>query len=1140
MKKQKLKDAYPAVFIRVLGFWMLFTLFFTQHTNASASPLSYAQGTKLSLKIMDKPLEDVLEAVKAQSEFSFVVNRSEVDLGQIVSIDVRKKTIMEILNMVLEGKDLSYEVNGKHIFIYKTDKLKEVVKPAQPAQRHIIGIVADAAGEPVIGATVLLSGTTKGTATDVDGKFELDVPDTDVALIISSIGYVKRTVEVARHAKQVDVVLEEDTKQIEEVVVVGFGVQKKETVTGAISMLQTRDLVQSPQANVSNMLGGRMPGLLAVQRSGEPGADQSTLRIRGIGTFATGSDSQDPLIMVDGIETANYNNIDPNEIESLSILKDASATAVYGVRGANGVILITTKRGAEGKPQISYSGNFAINKFTDIRETMNAYDYTRLANEGRKYDAYITGGYTEKYKAADIEKFRTGEDPIFYPDVDWYDLMLKPSSFTTQHNINVSGGAKRVKYFISGGYYNQQGLFKPTSLLEGYNVQSAYERFNFRSNLDFQVTERLTMKLNIASQMETRTGNAGETARLMDIIARANPIATPGVVDGKIVDLGTSVTNPLINFYQNGYRNEYRNYLNGSFHLNYKLDPWVKGMALHGTVSYENYYRMEQKYTKTSLMRYSIRKTPEGGIAFQPLFQDTPFTYSPAWGKNRRTYVEFGINYDRTFAQDHKVTALALYNQSRRVDPDLEYKIPNSYQGLVGRVTYGYKNKYLAEFNAGYNGTENFAEGKRYGFFPAYSLGWVVSEESFFPKSDIVPYLKLRASYGEVGNDRIGGSRFLYLPTAYQYLSGGDNYYYFGEVGSTYAQYRISAEGKMGNPNLTWERAKKTDIGGEISFWKHKIKINLDYFIEKRDNILANPNTTPALFGGTMPAYNLGKMKNSGWDGDITYRDNVRDFNYWVRGTFTYAHNVIEYQDEVKRPFSYQNRTGQMAGQYFGLICDGIYNTWDEVNNPNRPKSSWQNDKIQPGDLIYRDINGDGIINNDDQVPIGYSNFPEIVYGISFGGGWKGIDFSVLFQGAEHVSLQYSRYYMYGFGEDFSAPKSLLNSWSQERYEQGLPIDFPHLSEGSTQQKHNYQASTFWTRDAGYLRLKNVELGYNFNMQWLQKLHISSLRVFVNGSNLYTWANMFQGVDPEMAQQSTNYEPYPVTKIFNIGLNVRF
>ena len=1006
------------------------------------------------------------------------------------------------------------------------------------APRTVKGVVTDSNGEPVIGATVSanVSGKPVGTATDFNGAYQLSVPDGVSQIEISCLGYATQVIKLTPSKDTYNVVLSEDTEYLDDVVVVAFGKQKKETVTGAISMVQTKDLVQSPQANVSNMLAGRLPGLLAVQRSGEPGEDFSTLRIRGVATFATGEGSQDPLVMVDGIETNNFNNIDPNEIESLSILKDASSTAVYGVRGANGVILITTKRGSEGKPTISYSGNVAINAFTDLREPMRAYEYALAYNEARKYDAYISGGYTPKFSEEDIEMWRTGEDPIFHPDVDWYDEMLRKVSPTTQHNINISGGTDKVKYFISGGYYNQQGLFKQVSLLEGYDVQSAYERFNFRSNLDFKVTKRLSINLNIATQMETRTGNAGEVGRIMNSLATTNPMETPGVVDGKIVNLGSSSGNPMVNFYQNGYRNDFRNNLNGSIGLSYDI-PGVKGLKATAKFSYENFYRHLQKYTKNPPMTYTVDKNPAGDVIFRATTTEKPFSYSNSFGKHRRTYIEVGLSYDNKFADAHHVTALLLYNQSRKVDPNLQYKVPNSYQGIVGRVTYDYKNRYLAEVNVGYNGTENFAPGKRFGFFPAYSLGWVLTEEPFYPKNNVMTFFKIRGSYGEVGNDRIGGERFLYLPTSYSTIGGQ---YYFGNPTATYTQYSINGEGIVGNEDLTWEKARKANAGLEATFWKSRIRIEADWFLELRDNILANRQNYATLYGAKPSAQNFGKMKNTGFDGEISFSDTAGEFAYWVKGNFTYAHNTIQFMDEVPNPYPYKYKTGQILGQYFGLICDGFYNTWEEVNDPNRPVSSWNNNRLQPGDLKYRDINGDGIIDTNDMVPIGYANFPEITYGFSAGFNWKGLDFSILFQGATHVSLEYSRLYTRGFGENFGAPITLRDSWTQEKYENGETILFPHLSVGDEIQKHNYQSSTFWTRDASYLRLKNIEIGYSFSPAKLKKVHMTGCRIFVNGNNVLTFSHMMKGVDPEAAQQSTNYDVYPITRTFNIGLNVKF
>lgn len=1003
--------------------------------------------------------------------------------------------------------------------------------------RTVKGVVKDAAGEPVIGATVstTVAGKPTGTMTAPDGSYVLQLPAGATEIEFSCLGYAAETVLLDSSRSVYDVLLQEDSEVLEDAVVVAFGKQKKESVTGAISMVQTKDLVQSPQANVSNMLAGRLPGLLAVQRSGEPGEDFSTLRIRGVGTFASGEGSQDPLVMVDGVETTNFNNIDPNEIESLSILKDASSTAVYGVRGANGVILITTKRGLDGKPKISYSGNVAVNQFTDIRETMNAYDWASSYNQAQVYDGYILGGYTQRFSEEELQMYRDHTDPVMYPDVNWYDMMLRKSSVTTQHNINVSGGKSNVKYFISAGYYNQQGMFKPISMLEGYDIQSAYERFNFRANTDFQVTKRLSISVNIASQMETRTGNAGETGRIMDAIARANPTETPGIVDGRMVTLASTNANPLTTLYQNGYRNDYRNNLSGSVGVVYEI-PGVKGLKATAKFFYENWYRHQQVYKTPQPLTYEVRRKDDGGLVYTPNTIESPFNYSPTTGKNRKVYIEAGLSYETKIADAHHITALLLYNQSKRWDPNLQYKVPTAYLGVVGRLTYDYKNRYLAEVNIGYNGTENFAPGKRFGFFPAYSLGWVISEEPFFPKNNVVSFIKLRGSYGEVGNDRIGGNRFLYLPTTYGVIGGQ---YHLGNP-AAYATYSINGEGIVGNEDLTWERARKANAGIELTFWKSRIRIEADWFMEKRDNILATPQNYAVVYGSTPPPMNLGKMKNTGFDGEISFSNTTKEFSYWLKGNFTYAHNMIEFMDEVPNPYPYKQQTGQILGQYFGLIWEGFYNTWEEVNSLARPKSSWNNNMIQPGDLKYRDVNGDGVIDTNDMVPIGYSNFPEITYGVSFGGGWRGLDFSVLFQGATHVSLQYSRYFTRGFGEFFSASEDLKYSWSQERYENGEVIKYPHLSLGDENQKHNYQASSFIIRDASYLRLKNMEIGYSLNPALLKKAKMSGARIFVNGNNLVTWSHMIKGVDPEAAQQATNYEPYPITKTYNIGITLTF
>ncbi|WP_080058409.1 SusC/RagA family TonB-linked outer membrane protein [Spirosoma aerolatum] len=1016
----------------------------------------------------------------------------------------------------------------------------------KPADIVIRGKVTDTEkGEPVPGASIVIKGAAKGTNTDASGLYTIAVPDQNAVLVFSFVGFDKQEVLVGNQT-QINIALKPDMKELNEVVVVGFGTQKKATVTGAIAAIGTKDLLQSPVANISNSLVGRMPGLFAVQTSGEPGNNASTLRIRGVSTF---SGASDPLILVNGVEVSNYNNIDPNEIENLTILKDASATAIYGIRGANGVLLITTKRGKVGKPQLSYTGNVAVTSFTSLRKGMNSYDYARLYNESLKNDTYVSGAvYVPKFTDADLALYKSGEDPIFHPNTDWYSLVLKPQALQTQHNLSINGGTEKVRYFVSAGFFSQGGQFNHSDLVKDFDANRKYKRYNFRSSFDFDVTKRLKASIDLSSQTENLSGNNWPTVRVIEGIARANPLTSPGLIGDKLVNLvgvGTA-NNPLADMFGQGYNRQFKNFLQGSIRLDYTLDFITQGLMATGIVNYQN-NNTETLVNNRTLITYNAIRLPDNSVNLVPQSADSPFSFGQTIGKTRRTYAQFGFDYKRAFG-DHYVTALVNYNQTKYFDPTLAFLVPNGYQGVVGRATYGYKGRYLAEFTFGYNGTENFAPGNRFGFFPAYSLGWVASDESFFPKNDVVTYLKIRGSYGEVGNDKIGSDRFLYRPSAYVITTAsGTGGYYFGEVGSTSTRYNYSSEGKLGNPNVTWERAVKQNLGVEMSFWKGKIGLTADVFSEQRNNILANLGTVPVTVGATLPAYNLGRMKNHGFDADITYNDHIGNVNFWIKGNFTFARNTVEFQDEIKRPFSYQYRTGQRYGQFFGLVAEGLYNTWAEVNDANRPVSSWNNNRLQPGDIKYKDTNGDGIINDDDQVPIGYSNFPEKIFGISFGGNYKGFDISVLFQGAGNVSLAYNRRQIRGFFENSGAPEYLVNSWSADRYEKGLPIQFPRLTQGD-ENNHNNRFSTYWVRDASYVRLKNVEIGYNIPKTFLAKLGLSGTRVYANANNLITWSSVLPGVDPELSgtapgsttQGVTNEEPYPLTRTINFGLNLKF
>lgn len=1127
---------------RYLLFMMKLTILalFLGLTGLSAS--TYSQNAKLSLNLKNVSINEVLKSIEKQSEFVFIYENEALKLDKKISITVKKSSVDKILSEIFKDTGIDFEIRDRQIIITKktiSNNLINNVKPKvegelqQPKKKVISGLVKDTKGMLLTGATVMVKGTTIGQITDAEGRFKLSIPVESRVLVISFMGMKSQEVPIMGKLN-IEVTLQNDMVVMnEEVVVVGYGTQKKTTVTGAIASIGSAKLVQSPVSNLSNALGGRVSGLLTTQSSGAPGQDQTTLRIRGVGTF---SGTTDPLIMVDGIEAQSYNNIDPNEIENISVLKDASATAVYGVRGANGVLIITTKRGQVGKPQVSFTSQFAVSKFAEMRKYAGSAEYAQGYNDALQYDSYLTGVYIPKYSASDIQHYINNDDPLFHPNSDWISKMFKPSTLQTQQNLNISGGTEKVKYFFSFGYLNQDGLFNEKTYDPGYDAKTKYERYNFRSNFDFNITKRLTAKLNLSSQIENRQGPTN-VGLIMSNTFAAPPTVSPGVWDGKIVNIinGAYYANPLPGYFGLGLMKQYGYYLNGTIRFDYDLDFIVKGLSTHASITYQNYNSVNTNFSKT-LVQYNAISLPDNKYALAPTNYESPYNYGETYGKRRKQDEEFGFDFSRKFGA-HNLGGLLMYNQSKTFDPTLAFVVPNGYQGVVGRATYSYSNRYLAEFNFGYNGTENFAPGKRFGFFPAYSLGWVASEESFFPKNNIVSFVKFRGSYGEVGNDKIGGDRFLYRPTTYGY-SGTYN---FGEVGSTFNSYNRSNEGKIGNPYLTWERAKKLDIGADIILLKDKIRISADYFDERRDNILANRGTTPDILGAILPAYNLGKMRNGGFDGEINFNSKVGKLNYWLKGVFTFTHNVIEFQDEVKGPYAYQNRTGQRYGQAFGYVVEGIYNTWAEVNDVNRPVYSFNSNKIQPGDFKYKDVNGDGIIDGFDQVPIGYSPFPGQTFGLSFGADFKGFDFSVLFQGSGKYTHSTSKKFNRGWQEDGSAISYLLDrSWTWEKYQAGIATDFPHIS-SSASQISNYQSNTFWQENAQYVRLKNVEIGYTLKPALLKKFGIGSVRLYLNGNNLLTWSNLFPGEDPEIPNYSEqNNEPYPITQTFNCGINVKF
>ena len=944
-------------------------------------------------------------------------------------------------------------------------------------QSAIKGIVVDEKGEPIIGANVVAEGTTTGTITDIDGVFRLNV-SAGTKLKISFIGFEAKTV-VAKNDMRV--ILVEDATTLQEVEIVAYGVQKKVTMTGAIASVKSEDLTRTSVGSVANILGGQMTGLTTVQYSGEPGSDAADIFIRGKATWSDAA----PLIQVDGVERG-MNDIDPNEIESITILKDASATAVFGVRGANGVILITTKRGAEGKAKISFSTSAGVNLRTKQLEFANSYQYASYYN-----DLQVNDGGVPTFTEEQLIKFRDHTDPILYPDINWIDYCMNKAAFQSQHNVNISGGTDRMRYFVSAGMFTQDGMFKQLAASDNFNFN--YKRYNYRANLDFDATKTTLISVNIGGRIETkRTPESGEDQnQLFRKLYWAVPFAGAGIVDGKRVVsnadyLPFTGSDGLNSYYGKGFRSTTTNVLNVDLVLDQKLDFITKGLSFKLKGSYNTSY-WTQKIASSSMAVYTPVLHDDGSIGYRKSGSDSQLSYSRnsnGEGKSRDWYMEAALNYSRKFG-DHNVTGLVLYNQSKRYYPGGTYDdIPSAYVGFVGRATYDYKTRYMAEFNVGYNGSENFAPGKRYGLFPAGSIGWIVSEESFFkPLKKVINYFKVRASVGMVGNDNNGNNRFLYLPDAY--ILNDDGYFFGTNAGN---KKPGAYEASKSNADVTWEKSVKQNYGIDFSILNEKLNISLDYFKENRRDILSSPDYMPGILGMVLPIMNVGKTENKGYEFQLKWNDKIGDdFRYWANFNLSFARNKIVYKNEIEKNEDWLYETGRTIGSRLIYKFWGYYDETAEARYQEefgRPIAD-HGLSLQPGDAVFADLNSDGVIDGDDASrDLGYVDTPEYTAGLNLGFSWKGWDFTAQFTGAWNVDRMLSEFRQ-PLGD--TQNKGLLlyqyeNTWrsSADTY----TAKFPRISKLA--QANNYRASDLYLCDASYLRLKSVELGYNFNMPFMK------------------------------------------------------
>ena len=1024
---------------------------------------------------------------------------------------------------------------------------------------RVQGRVLDEQGEGLIGAGVVIQGTTTGTITDMDGNFVLSVP-AGAMLEISCIGY---TTQVVPASQNLTVAMEPENRALDEAVVIAYGQQKKVTITGAVSAMGNDDIMKSPVANVANALQGNLPGVSAVQPSGMPGADEPVIRIRGRGSL----NSADPLVLVDGVERS-FSQLDPNEIESISVLKDASATAVFGVRGANGVILVTTKRGTTGKASVTASANAAVQTISKFVDFADSYTYGQMYNYTQITDALPmsqwpgTANITDYSPYADLgirfsqevmEHFRTKDMPRTFPSMDWIKYIMNDSAWQEQANVNVNGGTERVRYFVSAGFLNQDSLFKTFS--DNKNETFNFKRLNYRANLDIDVSKRSQLSITLGGRMQDRNTMGGGEGFLFRYLQGATPYAGSGIDEqGRHIVSDPNFVGPfdrdaLSNYYDLGYQVESTNVLN--FDIQYKLDLGfiTQGLSFKTKASYNSDYtaRKDRQNGYGTGLTY-VATLVDGQEVLRKENITWPLPYNEAkWG-NRNWYAEASFDYARRFGQ-HNIGALLLYNQSKTYYPwdsdgSLYQSIPKGYVGLVGRVTYDYATKYLFDFNIGYNGSENFAPGKRYGLFPSVSVGWIPSQESWWePIKPFMGYLKLRGSWGLVGNDNTNGARFLYLPGAWQFYQGattvnpqnrGAN---FGTGGTGWLQ--AVKELTSGNPNVTWETASKVNVGLDAAFFKDRLHAYVDFFWEDRQHILVSNESTLSAVTSLPSSYvNEGRVKNHGYEITLNWEDRIGNVRYSISPNVSFARNKVIEMLEVEPMYAYLSRTGQPVGQPFAYELFEFYQPGTEERYREKYGKDMpdQNLVLKYGDCVYVDLNDDGKIDQNDQQPLGYTTNPEITYSLNTSVHWKGLDFSMLWTGADHVNRTLNGYFRDQFGSTNTSALTQWvadNSWTEDNPNAILPrISFVN-------RVHNNRDSRAWMIDSKYVRLKNVELGYTFNKPKAMPF-FNYIRMFVSGQNLLTFSQ-FDGNDPEAPGSGLDFGVrYPMTRVVNMGVQVNF
>ncbi|MDT3405305.1 SusC/RagA family TonB-linked outer membrane protein [Mucilaginibacter terrae] len=1098
--------------------------------------------TKVSIDISEVKLDDAISKISNASGVKFTYNGTIVNSGIKVSAHAKGLALSTVLDELLKHTPFVYKAIDDEIIITTGKRIATY----SAMQRILTGKVTDERGQPLPGASVKVKGSDRGAITDAKGNYQVQVNDESEVLVFTFIGYKTKEI-VALGVKTLDVQLEPNPEnELKEVAVVAFGTQRKVSIVGAQSSVKVSELKQ-PVANITNVLAGRLAGVVAVQRSGEPGATASDIWIRGISSFNTSG----PLVLIDGVTrgdnvsgTSLLNNIDPEDIESFTVLKDASATAVYGVRGANGVILIQTKKGVAGKPAINFNYYEGISTFTRLPEMADGETYMNLVNE-----ALTTRGRTPKYSNEYIQRTINKTDPLLYPDVDWFDAVFNKHSRNRHGNLNITGGVPSAKYFVSTGYYEETGLLKTDDLAQ-YNSTLKYSRYNFTSNLNLEITKSTKLDLGVQGFVSNRNAPAISSSDIFSQAMTIPPVEFPIMYPGNRIP-GRSANgdqrNPYADLTRRGYANSFNNQIFSNIRLTQDLSVLTKGLTFSTMFSVDVTSGRNITRTKREPTYFPNADKPyndDGTLNLERTYDGDGnyLKFSNNSFLGRKYYTESSLNYDRTFGS-HRVGGLLLYNQEDRTNAigssdqgtnvannQFINSIPYRLRGIAARATYSYKDRYFAEFNMGYNGSENFVPTRRYGFFPAFGIGWIPSQEKFFePLKNIITYFKVRYTNGYAGEDLNGARRFAYIDILNDNASG----YGFGNNGQTNFS-GISIQDYA--VDVTWSKSHKQDLGIELKTLNDKLSLTVDFFKEHRTGIFLRRGAVPSYVGLVQSPYgNLGVVDNKGVEASLQNDITIGNVGLNVRGSITYNKDKAIENDQPTPTYPWMDARGTNVLAQFGYIAEGLFKNQQEIDNSAVPGAR---ENILPGDIKYRDLNNDGVINAYDVTRIGRGDIPAIVYGFGLNVSYKNFNLGGFFQG----TAQAQRYISGKAIQPFSTDGGISNAyaiatdrWTPENPDQNAM--YPRLAYGDAANANNTLTSSWWIKDASFIRLKTAEFGYTFPKTAFRKIGVKSARIYMMGYNLIT-ISKFKLWDPEI--NTGNGTTYPNIKTLSLGINAQF